>query len=314
SVAYLELMHRLWNQGEPGSQERKDGRKAAALMIGMLLLVGGAGGLPFAEDAEDLIDGAAQLMGYNFSTAKAKQEFLEGLFGRVLADFIDRGVSGLPGAPLDASGRLGMGNLIPGTRLLQPAPANIRDVLEIAGPMGDFANRILEGGKKIASGDIGSGLLEISPGAVRNAAKGVDMLATGMYRDTKGYKVLDTNTLEAAMKMIGFQPASVATIQEANMLSQKAKAFYNLKAQEIRSMWAAGIFEKDQGKVERARQAIADWNRRNPDQPMAIRVPDIMRRVREMSLSKDERIAKTAPKAMRQQMREDLERTRAALD
>ncbi|MED6068122.1 PLxRFG domain-containing protein, partial [Pseudomonas aeruginosa] len=137
---------------------------------------------------------------------------------------------------------------------------------------------------------------------------------TGMYRDTKGYKVLDTNTLEAAMKMIGFQPASVATIQEANMLSQKAKAFYNLKAQDIRSMWAAGVFEKDQGKVERARQAIVDWNRRNPDQPMVIRVPDIMRRVREMSLSKDERIAKTAPKAMRQQMREDLARTRAALD
>lgn len=116
------------------------------------------------------------------------------------------------------------------------------------------------------------------------------------------------------MKMIGFQPASVATIQEANMLSQKAKAFYNLKAQDIRSMWAAGVFEKDQGKVERARQAIVDWNRRNPDQPMVIRVPDIMRRVREMSLSKDERIAKTAPKAMRQQMREDLARTRAALD
>ncbi|EIY2732008.1 PLxRFG domain-containing protein [Pseudomonas aeruginosa] len=314
SVAYLELMHRLWNQGEPGSQERKDGRKAAALMIGMLLLVGGAGGLPFAEDAEDLIDGAAQLMGYNFSTAKAKQEFLESLFGRVLADFIDRGVSRLPGAPLDLSGRLGMGNLIPGTGLLTEKTSHTRDVLEIAGPMGDFASRIASGTRKVLGGDIGSGILEMSPGAVRNAAKGVDMLATGMYRDAKGYKVLDTNVLEAAMKSIGFQPASVATIQRANMLNQKAKAFYNLKAQEIRSMWAAGIFEKDQGKVERARQAIADWNRRNPDQPMAIRVPDIMRRVREMSLSKDERIAKTAPKAMRQQMREDLERTRATLD
>ena len=121
SVAYLELMHRLWNQGEPGSQERKDGRKAAALMIGMLLLVGGAGGLPFAEDAEDLIDGAAQLMGYNFY-----REGQTGVSGRSVwsgaTDFIDRGVSGLPGAPLDASGRLGMGNLIPGTQLLQPAP------------------------------------------------------------------------------------------------------------------------------------------------------------------------------------------------
>ncbi|HCG0790936.1 TPA: PLxRFG domain-containing protein [Pseudomonas aeruginosa] len=270
--------------------------------------------MPFAEDAEDLIDGAAQLMGYNFSTAKAKQEFLESLFGRVLADFIDRGVSGLPGAPLDVSGRLGMGNLIPGTGLLTEKTSHTRDVLEIAGPMGDFASRIASGTRKVLGGDIGSGILEMSPGAVRNAAKGVDMMATGMYRDAKGYKVLDTNVLEAAMKSIGFQPASVATIQGANMLNQKAKAFYNLKAQEIRSMWAAGIFEKDQGKVERARQAIADWNRRNPDQPMAIRVPDIMRRVREMSLSKDERIAKTAPKAMRQQMREDLERTRATLD
>ncbi|HHK0428514.1 TPA: PLxRFG domain-containing protein, partial [Pseudomonas aeruginosa] len=242
------------------------------------------------------------------------QEFLEGLFGRVLADFIDRGVSGLPGAPLDVSGRLGMGNLIPGTGLLTEKTSHTRDVLEIAGPMGDFASRLASGTRKVLGGDIGSGILEMSPGAVRNAAKGVDMLATGMYRDAKGYKVLDTNVLEAAMKSIGFQPASVATIQGANMLNQKAKAFYNLKAQEIRSMWAAGIFEKDQGKVERARQAIADWNRRNPDQPMAIRVPDIMRRVREMSLSKDERIAKTAPKAMRQQMREDLERTRATLD
>ncbi|WP_204371857.1 PLxRFG domain-containing protein, partial [Pseudomonas aeruginosa] len=200
SVAYLELMHRLWNQGEPGSQERKDGRKAAALMIGMLLLVGGAGGLPFAEDAEDLIDGAAQLMGYNFSTAKAKQEFLESLFGRVLADFIDRGVSGLPGAPLDVSGRLGMGNLIPGTGLLTEKTSHTRDVLEIAGPMGDFASRIASGTRKVLGGDIGSGILEMSPGAVRNAAKGVDMLATGMYRDAKGYKVLDTNVLEAAMK------------------------------------------------------------------------------------------------------------------
>jgi hypothetical protein len=314
SVSYLELMHRLWNQGEPGTQERREGQKAAALMVGMLLLVGGAGGLPFAEDAEDLIDVAGQLMGYNFSSAKAKQEFLENLFGPTLASIVNRGVSGLPGAPIDVSGRLGMGNLIPGTRLLQSSPANIRDVMEVAGPVGDFANRMLEGGKKIASGHVGSGLLEMAPVAVRNAAKGADMLATGMYRDAKGYKVLDTNTLEAAMKAIGFQPASVASIQEANVLNQRAKSYYNIKAQEIRSMWAAGIFEKDRSKVASARQAIEDWNRRNPEQPMRIRVPDVLRRAREMALSKDERIAKTAPRAMRQQMREELIRTRAAME
>lgn len=310
SVAYLELMSRLWSQGEKGSQERKDGRKAAMLMVATLMLLGGAGGLPFADDAADAIDGAAQLMGYSFSTEEAKREFLENVFGAPLAHFIDHGISGLPGAPLDISGRLGMGNLIPGTGLLKESTDHTRDVMEIAGPAGDFAGRILSGARSILSGDIGTGLLQAAPTAVRNAAKGVDMAATGMYRDAKGYKVLDASPLDAALKMIGFQPEGVARIQEANALNQTSKAFYNMRAQGIRSMWAAGVFEKDSAKVQEARQAIADWNEKNPDQPMHIRVPDVMRRAREMGKSKDQRIADTAPKAMRAKMKEDAARLR----
>lgn len=313
SIAYLELMSRLWSQGEAGSQERKDGRKAALLMLATLMLLGGAGGLPFAEDADDVIDAMAQIAGYNFSAKKAKQEFLESVFGRDIASFIDKGITGLPGMPLDVSGRLGMGNLIPGTGLLRESNDHTRDVLEIVGPAGDFASRIVSGARKVAGGDIGAGLLDAAPTAVRNLAKGADMAATGMYRDTKGYKVLDTNALEAALKAVGFQPSSVATIQEANGLNQQAKAFYNLRAQEIRALWAQGIFEKDQAKVQEARDAVADWNAKNPDQQMVVRMPDVLRRVREMAKPKDQRIADTAPKAMRQQMREDVARARADL-
>ena len=79
-------------------------------------------------------------------------------------------------------------------------------------------------------------------------------------------------------------------------------------------MWAAGIFEKDDAKVQRARDAIADWNAKNPEQPMLIRIPDIMRRVREMSKTKDQRIADTAPRAMRAQMREDVARLRSTME
>lgn len=307
SVAYLELLHRMYTQGGP------EGKKAALLALGMLMVMGGAGGLPFAEDLDDVADALAQMLGYNFSAKKARQEVLEAMLPKGIADFLDKGISGLPGAPLDVSGRLGMGNLIPGTGLLQEKTSHTRDVLEIAGPAGDFASRILSGGRNVLTGDIGAGLLEMSPAAVRNAAKGADMAATGMYRDAKGYKVLDTSHMEAALKAIGFQPQSVATIQEANSLNQRAKGFYNLRAQEIRAQWAAGIFEKDDDKVQAARAAIADWNAKNPDQLMVVRVPDIMKRVREMSKSKDQRIADTAPKAMRSQMREDLARTRAEL-
>lgn len=300
SVAYLELLHRMYTQGGP------EGKKAALLALGMLMLMGGAGGLPFMEDAEDVADALAQMLGYNFSTKQARQQLLEEMLPKGIADFIDKGVSGLPGAPLDVSGRLGMGNLIPGTGVLLEKTSHTRDVMEIAGPMGDFATRILSGTRKVLTGDVAGGVLEVSPTAVRNAAKGVDMATTGMYRDAKGYKVLDTNTLEAALKSIGFQPASVATVQEANGRNQQAKNFYNLQAQQIRAKWAAGVFENDQAMVSEARQDIADWNHRNPDQPMLITVPSVMSRVREMRKSKDERIADSAPKAMRAQMREEL--------
>ena len=139
------------------------------------------------------------------------------------------------------------------------------------------------------------------------------MAATGMNRDTKGYKVLDATLLESALKGIGFQPGGVAKIQEANYINQRSKAFYSQQAQNIRAQWAAGIFEGDPGKVQAARDALAAWNSKNPEQRIIIRIPDVMRRVREMSLSKDERIAKTAPKAMRAQMMEDAARIRGQL-
>ena len=122
SVSYLELMHRMWNQGEAGSPERAAGRRAVGWAVAMLLLMGGAGGLPFMEDAEDLIDGAGQLMGYNVSSKQWRMALLRDVLGKELASFVEQGVSGLPGAPVDVSGRLGMGNLIPGTGLFLDSP------------------------------------------------------------------------------------------------------------------------------------------------------------------------------------------------
>jgi hypothetical protein len=300
SIAYLELLHRMATQGGP------EGKKAAALALGVLMVMGGAGGLPFAEDVEDVADGLAQLLGYNFSTKAARQEFLEDVFGKGISSFIDKGITGLPGTPIDVAGRLGMGNLIPGTGLFQSKSSHTSDVLELVGPAGDFVQRIAQGAGRALGGDIGGGLLNVAPQAVRNAAKGADMAATGMYRDAKGYKVLDTNGLEAALKAIGFQPNSVATIQDANSQAQQAKNFYNLRVQEIRAKWAQGIFENDPDRVQSARNDIAEWNEKNPDQRMLISVPSVMSRVKEMRKSKDQRIAASAPKAMRAQLRSEF--------
>ena len=300
SVSYLELMHRMWTQGgTPGKQ-------GVAWMLAMLLLMGGAGGLPFMEDAEDLIDGLAQLAGYNTSVKQWRRQALQDIVGDGLAEFIESGVSGLPGAPIDISGRLGMGNLLPGTGLLLTKQNRERDLLDVAGPAGDLLARGFAAGRKLLTGDAGGAAMELAPTAVRNLAKGADMLATGSYRDAKGYKVLDTTALEALAKAAGFQPRSVAQVQEGNSFLMRSKSFYQHTSAEIKAQWARALFEKDEAALQRVRQRVADWNRHNPEQPITVRMPDIWRRVREMGKERSQRIADSAPRALRQQMRQVL--------
>lgn len=321
SIAYLELMQRMWTHGGP------EGKKAVGMALVMLMLMGGAGGLPFAEDLEDVIDSVGQAMGYNISAKQWRKQAMREVLGDSLAEFLESGVSGLPGAPIDVSGRLGMGNLLPGTGLLLTKRDSSRDLLEIVGPAGDFikrvgaglgtaggglltgAQRALDGDLAAAGGAVVSGLaggaLEVSPGAVRNAFKGADMAATGMYRDTKGYKVLDTNIAEALAKAIGFQPKSVAEVQEANSFMLRSKSFYTLNSSEIKAQWAKALFEKDESGLAQVRERLAAWNRNNPEQPIVVKMPDVWKKVREMGKDRTQRIADTAPKALRAQMKEE---------
>lgn len=310
SVSFLELMQRTWNAGEAGSPERAAGRRAVGWAMLMLMLMGGAGGLPFVEDVEDLVDGAGQMMGYNTSVKQWRQQAMRDVLGAELADFLESGLSGLPGMPLDVSGRLGMGNLIPGTGLLLDKQSNARDVVELLGPAGDLVQRGLQGTKEIIKGAINAdgtqmvrGAGQWAPNAVRNLAKGADMAVSGMYKDSKGYKVIDTTLDEAILKAIGFQPRSVAEVQESNSFMQRSKSFYIQTSSDIKAKWAQALFDKDAAGVERARERVQEWNRKNPDQPIRINMPDIWKRVAQMGKDRTDRIADTAPKALRQQLR-----------
>ncbi|WP_407715783.1 PLxRFG domain-containing protein [Comamonas testosteroni] len=298
SVSYLELMQRMWTQGGP------EGKRAVGWALAMLLLMSGAGGVPFMEDAEDLIDGAGQMMGYNISAKHWRKELLANVVGKELGEFMEQGLSGLPGAPIDVSGRLGMGNLLPGTGLFLNKPNRERDLMEIVGPAGDLVARGFTGARKLLGGDVAGAALEVSPTAVRNLVKGADMAATSMYRDTKGYKVIDTTLAEAALKAIGFQAKSVAEVQEANSFMQRSKSFYTQTSSEIKAQWADALFRKDEAAVQRVRERLAAWNRDNPEQPIVVKMPDVWKRVREMGKDRSDRIADTAPKALREQMRE----------
>ncbi|MDB5893815.1 MAG: hypothetical protein JWQ88_1346, partial [Rhodoferax sp.] len=94
SVSYAELMHRMYTQGGP------DGKRAVLFAMAMLLLMGGSGGLPFMADAEDVVDGIMQRLGYSFSTKQVRRQFFIDALGEGGANFVEHGLSGLPGVPI----------------------------------------------------------------------------------------------------------------------------------------------------------------------------------------------------------------------
>lgn len=304
SISYLELLNRMWTQGGA------DGKRATALALGILFLAAGFGGMPGADDLDDLIDGFLQnVMGLNFSSKRAKREFFAETLGlgTEASRFLEHGLSGLPGIPIDVSGRLGLGNLVPGTGLLTRKQDHTSDVVEFVGPAGDLARRAFQAGGKAAAGEVGEALKLLSPVAAQNVIMAADMATTGTYKDRAGKKVIDVDAYDSLMKGIGFQPSSVARVQEANRTAEQMKALNRMREAEIADQWAKGLVEKDTDAVTAAREALRDWNRANPESPIRIVPAQIQKRVQSMTMDKATRIQKTAPKEIRAQVHRELQ-------
>ena len=300
SISYAELLHRMATQGGP------EGKKAALFALAMLFMMGGAGGLPFVGDAEDVVDGVMQRLGYSWSTKQARRQFLIDLVGEGAGEFIERGVSGLPGVPIDVAGRLGMGNLIPGTGLLTKKADYGRDFGELLGPAGDFVQRAFQGAGKVADGKPVEGLMMASPKATENLRKGIEMMQTGIYKDTKGRKVIDVDATDALVKMVGFQPTSVARVQEATFTQQNLIAQNRLTKGELADEMANAVYEKDLEKQQQVRERMQNWNRNNPTSPVTIDMAGVRRRVIAMRQDKATRLSNAAPKAIRSEVKKAL--------
>lgn len=301
-VNYLEGLARMWGSGP-------EGKKAFALSLGVLFLVAGAGGMPFADDLDDLIDFFAQrVLNKSWSTKQAKKEFFAGLIGDAGAEFVSSGISGLPGAPIDVSGRMGLGNVIPGTGLLPKKRDHARDVAEIAGAGGDFVTRLAQAAGQLAQGNVSGAAQQAAPTALTNLFKAIDMARLGYYADYKGRKVIDTTATEAVLKGIGFQPASVKNVQEATVIQQNLIDQNKLRETEIADKWAQGRIRRDEDMVNEAKQELADWNRSNPQSPIKIDASQIQKRVQQANMEKAKRIEATAPREIRKAVKADLDR------
>jgi adenine/guanine phosphoribosyltransferase-like PRPP-binding protein len=281
SIQYLEFLTRL-----PAREK--------ALALAILMLSAGAEGMPFADDIDDVIDTIAERMGYNFNSKQQKRRFLGAMLGDGASDFLLRGVSTLPGMPIDVAGRMGMANLIPGTGMLRKdVKDHMQDVMEFAGPLGSAVQSATKG--------------EFLPTSIKNLVKAADMFQTGQYRDSKGRKVIDTDAVDATWKAIGFQPAEVAKNTLSDRLVQQSIAMVKQTSAELADEMANARLEGDAEKYQAARDKLKQWNEDNPESPITINAAQITSRLKEMRMTRDQRIIKSAPRAMRSDARTELQ-------
>ena len=273
SISYMEFLKRL-----PPKQR--------VLALAVLMLAAGAGGLPFADDLDDLVDTLGQFMGYDTNSKAWKQKVLTDALGEGWADFALHGFSAIPGFPLDVSARMGLANLIPGTGILLKSKTDKKgEALEWLGPAGSAVQDALKG--------------EVRPLAIRNVAKAIEMYQTGQYRDSKDRKVLDVSVLDAFVKGAGFQPADVARESRHISASMQQVALAKNVESEIAAQWAQGRADNEPEKIEAAKERLRKWNADNPNSRIGITPQQIIKRVRDIRSSRSERFRKTVPKEMR---------------
>lgn len=295
SISYLEFMTRLY----------KNDKKAFGIALAILVMASGLQGLPGADDLDDVIDTGGNWLGYATNTKKWKREFLEDVFGKEMAAFALHGVSTIPGMPIDVQARLGLGNIIPGTGLMNPTKKDKgREVAEVFGVAGGLAMSTMDTTEALARGDVRRAALSILPGAVRNVIQAGEMAATGEYRDTRSRLVQKVDGGDVIAKAIGFQPAEIAAGNRRMREVQADIDIVKTKQEEVNGKYARAIVDKDQGAMEEVRAEIRDWNQKNPDLRIKFNMSAIQQRVKQARLTKEARFIKSAPQQIRQQVRE----------
>ena len=285
SIAYIEFLRRL-----PPKQK--------LLALGILVLAAGLQGLPFAEDVEDIIDTIGQSLGYNTNSKKALRKFLVDNLGEQLGTIVDSGI--FTQTTVDVQGRLGMGNLIPGTAIFKPSETNKAQTMsEVVGPLGGVLMAAQKALGAVQRGDYAGGVKEMLPVVGKNFLKGADMLTSGIYKDTRGYKVADVTAAESFMKMLGLQPGTIAEKTRRMSEQWQDKSMVTMIESMIADEWAKGVAEKDPDLVANARKTLMAWNERNPDSRIQIGFSQIRRRVQQMAQTREQRFIKTVPKELR---------------
>ena len=285
-ISYIEQMSRMQKSGLYGGEDDEFKKKMAALvgfgisrsvlvMLGILMSVSGATGLPFVRDILDAIETTGGLVGKPVNTEREVQIALHDALGQTLGSAVNTALmDGFVNLnPLiDVKGRMGMGDLIPATAYFSPTTSDYMksaELANIAGPIGGLIEKVKESVALAQVGAYGQAGVQLLPKAVTSMGQGAIAATTGDYRNMKtGVKTNDATVLDGIIKAFDAQPASIAKEGRIRGLEMKDKAAKTAVNARWKERYEAALDSGDRANVRTIQQEAKEYNKENPRYPV----------------------------------------------
>jgi hypothetical protein len=281
----------------------KTNKTAAVYMMLSYTMMAGLEGLPFVEDIEDIVDVISQrFFGSPFNTKRAMRNVLknasEAIVGADLSSVLLHGMANeLTG--MSFASRVGLGNLIPGTRL-GAADADYKRVLsDVLGPVGALIEGVAGGVDSMSRGNFVEAARQALPLSGQNLVKGWQQWEKGYATDIGGRRLVDIGGFESFWQSLGFSSAALAKAYTTDSIDRQTSAFYSRVKVDLTSDLAKAIREGNTAKMQDVVATITEWNRVYPQMPMAVSAASVRRQVQLASIPLNQRTLLTLPKALR---------------
>jgi hypothetical protein len=282
-------------------------RSGQIAMLGMLLLLSGMQGLPFAEDLEDIVDTIAQALGLTMGSVRAEVvKLIDNTMPGASVPFV-QGLVGmfLPG---DIGARTSLGNLFPGTGIGLAGADVTRELQDIAGPM---PSAMLQSAKTVYNTlrlpfsdqvTLPDVMRESPVTMMRVAGDAVAYAEAGVVIDKRGYTVSeDAGAGVIAARILGFYPTDAARQYAAIRISKRITDYQRDTVTSYRTAWVRAKMAGDNDGARDIERSVQKWNEGAEGTGLRIRnfMQGSQRALREAKRPAGERALRTTPIANR---------------
>jgi len=283
------------------------------LMLGLLLMMSGLKGIPFADDLADIVDTIAQMLGLKVaSIEKATAEWVDsvapGMSPYVMRGLIDRAV----GATV--STRLGMGDLVPLTGALKAGADPAREIGDFAGPvfsgisgLVSMAGGLAKYGAEVTglrddTTSLNTLMRESPIAALRSIGDGYAYMSSGDITNVRGQLVAkDAQAHVILARLLGFYPSIATQQNDIVRMSKQVNEYGKAVKAEYVAAYVKARAAGDQEAANNIASAVSQWNEDSKGTGLEVTkfLQSANRAYREAQRPTVLRYMKSAPRAMR---------------